>query len=470
MELGLENLRSLLGIAAIVAVAYAFSENRRAVRWRTVGAGIALQFALAALVLKTAPGIWLFERLSDGVNALIAYTAAGSEFVFGPLARESGLGFVFAFRVLPTVIFVGALTSILYHLGVLQRVVGLMARIMQRLMAVSGAESLAAATNVFVGQTEAPLIVRPYLAKMTRSELMALMTGGFATIAGGVLVAYVQMGISATHLLTASIISAPASLLLAKLLVPETETPETGALGHVEIERTSVNLLDAAAAGATDGVRLAINVAGMLIAFVALVALVNGILGWAGGLAGIELSLGRIFGWAFFPIAFAVGAPLAEATQYGDLIGTQITQTEFIAYSKLAGLLPAGPDDARFSARAAMLATYSLCGFANFGSIGIQLGGIGALVESRRHDLAGLALKAMLAGVLACNMTASVAGTLVSSAEAEYRQAVDSARRLAARGEAETGRLLLEAVARRNPGSEWGERARRESERTGEAR
>ena len=459
MDLDLENLRSFLGIALIVAIGWVFSENRRAVKWRTVGAGVALQFAFAVIVLKTAPGIWFFQKVSDGVNALIDYTVAGSSFVFGPLVTSDKIGFVFAFRVLPTVIFVGAFTSVLYHLGILQRVVGAMAWVMQRVMATSGAESLSCAVNVFVGQTEAPLVVRPYLARMTRSELMAVMTGGFATIAGGVLVAYVQMGISAAHLLTASVLSAPAALVMAKLLVPETGEPETGRLHHIEIERTSVNVIDAAAAGATDGIKLAINVAAMLIAFVALVAMVDGILGWVGGLAGWQLTLAKVLGKVFWPLAWAIGVPTADCATYGDLIGTQISQTEFIAYLKLAALLPKGAEDSAFSARAAMLATYSLCGFANFGSIGIQLGGIGALVESRRHDLARLGLKAMIAGVLACNMTAAVAGVLVSQGEAEFRQAEAVARARVTAGDAEGAGAALRAVARRHGGEKWGERA-----------
>jgi concentrative nucleoside transporter, CNT family len=461
MQGGLDNLRSLLGIAVIIALGVALSENRRAIRWRIIGSGLLLQAVFGLIVLKTEPGIRFFEWIAHGVNRLMDFTQAGSEFVFGGLARADGpAGFVFVFRVLPSVIFVGALMSVLYHLGLMQRVVQGMSWVMAKIMGVSGAESLAAAVNVFVGQTEAPLVIRPYVPQMTRSELMALMVGGFATVAGGVLVAYVSMGVSAAHLITASLMSAPASLLMAKLLVPETENALTLGKGYVAIEKVSVNVVDAAASGASDGVKLAINVAGMLIAFIALVALVDALLGAAGSAVGIEnLTLARMLGLVFYPLAFAVGVPEKDCLVYGGLLGTQISLNEFVAYLKLTSILPTSFDDTSFSPRSVMLATYSLCGFANFGSIGIQLGGIGALAEGRRHDLARLGVKAMLGGFLACNLTAAVAGTLVTNAEAEYRHALAIATKRIAAGELDAADALLLDAARRNAGSSWAEKA-----------
>jgi len=524
MDGALDQVRSLLGIAVIVGVGVLCSEDRRAIRWRIVLSGLALQLVFGVIVLKTEPGRAFFEWIGVFVNKLIDFTLAGSTFVFGSLASaQGGAGFVFAFKVLPTVIFVGALMSVLYHLGVMQRVVQAMSVVMARVMGVSGAESLAAAVNVFVGQTEAPLVIRPYLAAMTRSELMAVMTGGFATVAGGVLVAYVGMGISAEHLLAASVMSAPAALVMAKLFVPERETPATLGLDYVPIEKVSANALDAAATGASDGVKLAINVGAMLIAFIALVALVDWLLGHIGSMilfvvrdvlganvvligirvssfgaicgtpvfllfarhkpsqvrwkaAGLalltillnaailvsltgELTLARYLGWVFAPLAFAIGVPWKDCVAYGGLLGTQLSLNEFMAYAKLAELTPTALEPGGFSTRAAMLATYSLCGFANVGSIGIQLGGIGSLAESRRPDIARLAARGMIAGFLACNLTASVAGLLVSNAEADYRHARAVARGHLARGELEPAAAILRKAAERNPGHDWGVRA-----------
>jgi CNT family concentrative nucleoside transporter len=469
MDGALDQLRSLAGIAAIVGAGALMSEARSAIRWRIVLSGLALQLAFGVLVLKTAPGRALFEALGRGVNALIDFTAKGSGFVFGSLATaEGGAGFVFAFKVLPSVIFVGALMSVLYHVGIMQRVVQGMSWVMARVMGVSGAESLASAVNVFVGQTEAPLVIRPYLGGMTTSELMAVMTGGFATVAGGVLVAYVGMGVSAEHLMAASVMSAPATLVMAKLIVPERGAPATLGQGYVPIEKVSVNVLDAAASGATDGVKLAINVAGMLIAFLALVALADALLGLCGdgvdaalARAGLEARLGaltldRVLGWLFAPLALAIGVPYRDCATYGALLGTQLSLNEFVAYAKLTELLPRSLEPDGFSTRSVMLATYSLCGFANVGSIGIQLGGIGALVESRRHDLARLGARAMLGGFLACNLTASVAGLLISNAEADFRHARALAQRHVSRGEVEPAARVLRRAAERNPGSDWG--------------
>jgi CNT family concentrative nucleoside transporter len=483
----MDNLRSVLGIFVIVGIAFLASEKKRAVSWRVVGSGLLLQLAIAFAVLKTEPGIWLFARISDGVNVLIDYNQKGAEFVFNDLAKPDGkAGFVFAFYVLPTVIFIGSLTSILYHVGILQRVVGGMAWVMARVMGVSGAESFACAANIFVGQTEAPLVVKPYVATMTRSELMGLMVAGFGTIAGGVLVAYVSMGVSAAHLITCSIMAGPASILMAKLFVPETETPETLGRQRLKVEKTSANVIDAAAAGATDGVKLAINVGGMLIAFVALVALLDGTLtavgDWTGlaGRVGRPITLGYLLGWLFWPLAWVMGVPRQDVHAVASLLGTKVALTEFIAYLELAPQLPKSfASGEGLSPRAAMIASYALCGFANFASIAIQLGGIGALAENRRHDLARLGLKAMVCGALVTCLTASMAAALVTDAEAEYRHAEGiAAANLTFLAKVDEGKIggdtkalldqalgILDEVGQRNPGTRWAEKAKGKADR-----
>lgn len=473
-----DHVRSLFGLVLIVALGALFSKNRRAIRWRTVLGGVALQFALGLFVLKTRLGIRIFRSLGDGVTRLIGFSQKGATFVFGRLGDpDGGLGFSLAFQVLPSVIFVGALMGVLYHLGLMQWIVRALAWVMRRTMRVSGAESLACAANVFVGQTEAPLVVGPYLDRMTRSELMALMTGGFATVAGGVLVVYAAMGIDPAHLLAASLMSAPAALVMAKLLVPETEIPQTDGGAEVRLERKSVNLVDAAATGTTDGLKLALNVAAMLIGFLALMHLLNALLGFVGDHVGIvalvqridpdfsRLSLSSIFGLVFRPIAYAIGVPWGDAARYGDLIGTQVVLTELVAYQKLVGWLPGAFDPGGFSPRAAMIATYGLCAFANVGSIGIQVGGIGAIASARRHDLARLAVRAMLAGLLAANMTAAVAGALITDEEASYRQARAIAVHHLQKGELDAAEAPLRKVSRRFAGTGWGARAQRAADR-----
>lgn len=404
----MERVISFLGLLCMIAVAWAASTDRRAIRWRSVLRGTALQMALGLLVLKTTFGRRLFSGANGLVTRLTAYTDAGSEFLFGPLVSDAGMGYIFAFRVLPTIIFIGSVMGILYHLGVMQRIVQGFAWVMMRLLKTSGAESLAAAANVFVGQTEAPLIVKPYLARMTRSELMALMSGGFATIAGGVLIAYAGMGIDAGHLLAASVMSAPAALVCAKLIVPETERAQTGGSVKADFEKNTVNVIDAAAGGAADGLKLALNVGAMLLAFIALIAMLNGIIGGLGELAGIEnLSFERILGWLFAPAAWLLGIPWSDATAAGTLLGQKTVLNEFVAYANLKEQLDV------LAPRSVTILTYALCGFANFSSIAIQIGGIGALAPDRKHDLARLGLRALLAGTLACFMTACVAGILL---------------------------------------------------------
>ncbi len=415
-------LHGLAGVAAILLIGWLLSEQRNRIAWQTVLVGLSLQLSLAILVLWVPLGQTLFDAIARGFVTLIGFTAAGSQFLFGPLADTESFGFVFAFQVLPTIIFFAALMACLYHLGVMQILVEGMAWVMTRLMKVSGSESLATAANVFVGQTEAPLVVRPFIIGMTRSELFALMTGGMATIAGGVLAAYVlllggaspqEQAFFAKHLISASIMAAPAALVMAKLLVPETEVSETVGTVRTTIERPHVNLIEAAAGGAGEGLKLALNVGAMLLAFLALIALINGPLGWFGAVTGLEdwigqpLDLALILGWIFAPLAFLVGVPWTEAVTVGGLIGTKIVANEFVAYVALGNI------QADLSDRSVLIATYALCGFANFASIAIQIGGIGGIAPARRPDLARLGLKAVLAGALVSLLNAAWAGILV---------------------------------------------------------
>ncbi|AKS40659.1 NupC/NupG family nucleoside CNT transporter [Wenzhouxiangella marina] len=415
-------LHGLLGIAVILALAWALSERRSAISWQTIGVGVALQFSLAVFVLWVPFGQVVFDRLGALFVTLIGYTSAGSSFIFGDFANPEAFGFIFAFQVLPTIIFFAALMACLYHLGLMQKLVEGMAWVMTRLMKVSGSESLATAANVFVGQTEAPLVVRPFIAGMTRSELFALMTGGMATIAGGVLAAYVlllggasaeEQAFFAKHLISASIMAAPAALVMAKLIIPETAESETVGTVRTAIDRPHVNLIEAAAGGAGEGLKLALNVGAMLLAFLALIALVNGPLGWLGAISGLEawlgqpLSLELILGWVFAPLAFLVGVPLDECVAVGGLIGQKIVANEFVAYVALSEA------QVNLSDRSVLIATYALCGFANFSSIAIQIGGVGSISPSRRPDLARLGLKAVLAGALVSLLNAAWAGILV---------------------------------------------------------
>jgi CNT family concentrative nucleoside transporter len=413
---GLPRLQPLVGLLVILGLAYAISTNRRAIDLRTVAWGLGLQILFALLVLKTATGQRVFQTLGGVINRLLDFAFVGSSFVFGPLGDkevwprimtqilgEEGARYsvIFAFQVLPTIIFIAALFAILYYFGIMQIVVRLFAIVMRRVMRASGAESLNVAASIFMGQTEAPLTIRPYLPKMTESELMTVMTSGMAHISGGIMAAYILFGIEAKHLLTAVIMTAPGTLMLAKIFVPETETPETMGTVRLEVERTDVNVIDAAGRGTGEGLSLALNVGAMLISFLALIALVNAMLGLVG------LSLQEIFGWVFAPIAWAMGVPWRDAPTIGNLLGTRMALNEFVAYSQL------GPLKATLDPRSFTIATFALCGFANFSSIGIQIGGIGALAPSRRHDLARLGLRAMLAGTLANFVTATIAGFLL---------------------------------------------------------
>jgi concentrative nucleoside transporter, CNT family len=413
---GLPKLQPLVGLIVILAIAYALSTNRRAIDRRTVLWGLTLQVVFALIVLKTTAGQATFQRLGAMINRLLDFAFVGSSFVFGPLGDKevwprimttvlgpegARYGVVFAFQVLPTIIFIAALFAILYYFGVMQVVVRLFALMMRRVMKASGAESLNVAASIFMGQTEAPLTIRPFLPRMTESELMTVMTSGMAHISGGIMAAYILFGIEAQHLLTAVIMTAPGTLMMAKIFVPETEQPETMGTVRLEVERTDVNVIDAAGRGTSEGLSLALNVGAMLISFLALVALINALLGLAG------LSLQQIFGWVFAPVAWSMGVPWQDAPTVGNLLGTRMALNEFVAYSQL------GPMKDTLDPRSFTIATFALCGFANFSSIGIQIGGIGALAPARRHDLARLGLRAMLAGTLANFVTATIAGFLL---------------------------------------------------------
>ena len=400
----MQRLLPALGLVLILGAGYLVSTNRRAIRLKTVAWGLGLQLALALFVLKTPLGQRVFGWMGDLVSRLLALSYKGSEFVFGPLGSRSGgsVGFVFAFQVLPTIIFIAALFAILYHLGVMQVIVTLFARVMTRLMGASGAESLNSAAGIFMGQTEAPLTVRPYLEAMTNSELLCVMTSGMAHISAGIMGAYILVAnVDPRYLLASVLMTAPGSILMAKLFVPETGEPQTA--GHVKLEvtRTDANIVGAAARGTSEGLSLALNVGAMLISFLALIALINAILGLFG------LKLETLLGYAFAPVALMMGVTPVDAQAVGSLLGTRMVTNEFIAYSNL------GPLKATLDPRSFAIATFALCGFANLGSIGIQIGGIGALAPSRKNDLSRLGLRALIAGTLANFMTACFAGMML---------------------------------------------------------
>jgi len=414
-----ERLISLVGLFSMIGIAWLMSSHRKQVPWRIIGGGLFLQFVFALLILKTGPGQATFVWMGDFFKQILSYVDQGSAFMFDVYPRPGDdalpppytLWRSFAFGVLPTVIFFSSLMAILYHVGVMQKVVQFFAMIMQKTLRTSGAESLSAAANIFVGQTEAPLVIRPYVKEMTRSELNAVMVGGFATIAGGVLAAYVAMGVNAGHLITASVISAPAALLIAKVMQPETEQSKTMGTVRLEVKKTSINVVEAAAGGASDGMKLALNIGAMLIAFVAIVHMGNALFGWVGGWFGyVDASawtMQRAFGLVFSPLAFLMGIPWSECTLAGEILGTKTVLNEFVAFADLS------TRSESFSPRSFTILTYALAGFANFSSIGIQLGGIGGIAPERRSDLARLGVRAMIGGTLAAFMTACVAGLLI---------------------------------------------------------
>jgi concentrative nucleoside transporter, CNT family len=445
-----QRLLSVFGMLALLGIGWLLSVNRSLIPWRVVIWGMGLQVAFAVIILVTAPGRAFFDGVNTVIVSLLGFTEAGARFLFGNLVvnqvpvgtGEPGMGIFeptagavastgafFAFNVLPTIIFFSSLMTMLYHFGVMQVVVKGFAWIMMRTMRTSGAETLSAAGNIFVGQTEAPLLIKPYVARMTMSELMAVMTGGFATVAGGVMAAYVGMLIAffpdiAGHLMAASVMSAPAALVFAKIMWPETEEPATRGSLRVEVEKVDANVIDAAARGAGEGLHLALNVGAMLLAFIALIALFNALIGWIGAVTmvttllqnvgwlatGQPLNLESILGWLLAPLAFLMGVPWADAPQIGTLLGIKTVVNEFVGYLQLNAMLAGGTE---LSPRSVVIATYALCGFANFSSIAIQIGGIGGIAPSRRSDLARLGLRAMIAGTLAAFMTATIAGILV---------------------------------------------------------
>jgi CNT family concentrative nucleoside transporter len=435
----LARLMGLVGMGTMILLAWLLSVERKKVNWRLVGIGVVLQATFGFIVLKTGVGRALFRGANAVFLKLLGFTEEGARFVFGNLVKSNvpvgpvmaapadsspiasvemwaNTGAFFAFSVLPTIIFFSSLMSVLYYLGIMQRVVQGIAWVMQRLLGTSGAETLSVAGNIFVGQTESPLLIKPYVGRMTYSELNTVMVGGFATIAGGVMAAYIAMLSPyfqdiAGHLLTASVMNAPAALFISKILVPETAEPVTKGSLKLAIPKEESNVIDAAAGGAAQGMQLAFNVAGMLIAFVALIALINFLVGWLGGFAGIEaLTLEQIFGWILAPLAWLMGVPWADAGYVGALIGVKAVLTEFIAYLQLAGTLAAGDV---LSPRGAVIATYAILGFANFPSIAIQIGGIGGIAPERRGDLSRLGVRAMIGGNLAAFMSASLAGMLL---------------------------------------------------------
>jgi len=415
----------IFGLAVLLSIAFAFSDKRGAIDWRMVAAGIGLQLLFAVLVILVPGGRQFFEALSSIFVRVIGFSLDGAAFIFGSLADPSNLGFIFAFQVLPTIIFFAALMSVLYHLGIMQKVVQGMAWVMFKILRISGAESLSVAANVFVGQTEAPLVVRPYISRMTDSELLTMMIGGMATIAGGVLAAYITMlgGADeaarifyAKHLLSASIMAAPATIVIAKILKPETQESLTRGEVRLHVEKTAANVIEAAANGAADGWRLALNVGAMLLAFIALIAMIDYPLNWLGEVTGFEagtgraLSLSTLLGFALAPLAWVIGVPWQDAVTVGGLIGEKVVTNEFVAYAHLTEIQQA------LSPKALLISTYALCGFANFSSIAIQIGGIGGLAPERRSDLARFGLRAVLGGTLATMMTATIAGVLTTLA------------------------------------------------------
>ena len=417
----------LFGLVVLIGLAWLFSNNRKSVDWRLVATGVSLQVAFAALVLLVPGGRDVFDALGHGFVKVLSFVNAGSGFIFGGLMDTSKYGFIFAFQVLPTIIFFAALMSVLYHLGVMQAVVRGMAWAITKVMRVSGAETTSVCASVFIGQTEAPLTVRPYISRMTESELITMMIGGMAHIAGGVLAAYVgmlgggdpeQQAFYAKHLLAASIMAAPATMVVAKLLIPETGTPLTRGTVKMEVEKTTSNIIDAAAAGAGDGLRLALNIGAMLLAFIALIALLNWPLTWIGEVTGLQAMLGKptdmatLLGYVLAPVAWLIGVPWQDATLVGGLIGQKIVINEFVAYLQLADIVNGKVAGVTLTEQGKLIATYALCGFANFSSIAIQIGGIGGLAPDRRQDLARFGLRAVLGGTIATLMTATIAGVL----------------------------------------------------------
>lgn len=430
----MEKVISLLGILVLVGICYALSMNRQKINWKLVGVGLGMQLVFALIILKTGVGRVIFQAVNSIFLTVLQYSEEGATFVFGSLGispgNEGSLGFFFAFQVLSTIVFFASLMAILYHTGIMQRVVYYVAIVMEKAMGTSGAESLSAAANIFVGQTEAPLVVEPYVKEMTESELMAIMTGGLATVAGGVMAIYVGLLSAkfpdiAGHLMAASVMSAPASLVFAKIMVPETEKPVTSGEVPLSAEKVDQNVIDAAARGASEGMRLALNVGAMLIAFLALVAMFNGIWGWLcgsfGNLTGLDLTnfdtFQELMGYIFAPFAWIMGVPFDDLFVAGQLLGEKTILNELVAYTHFSDIMNgkpfAGQVVGELSQRTQVIMAYALCGFANFGSLGILLGGIGGIAPERRSDLAKYAIRALIAGTFASMVTGNIAGVLI---------------------------------------------------------
>jgi len=424
----------LIGIVTIFAIAYLMSNNRKAINKRLVFSGLLLQILMAVFVLKIELGQQLFRSLGDFVTAILHFSDEGAGFVFGPLVRQPeklkelfgvGADYIFAFRVVPTIIFVSSLVTISYYLGIMQRIVQMVAKVVAAVMGASGSEALSNAASIFVGQVEAQLLIRPYVPSMTMSELLASMAGSMACVAGGVLAVYIGLGIKASYLLTASIMAAPGALVISKIVFPETEESKTKGKVQIEVKRTNANLLDAAAHGASDGLRIGLNVVAMLIAFIALIAMGDAALGLIGkglfdlgmradaiGLDLAQLRIKDLFGVVFAPVAFILGVPWIDAQTVGRLMGEKLVINEFVAYTDLSAILK-GQSPLHLGPHAETIATFALCGFANFSSIAIQIGGIGEIAPSRRQDLSRLGIKALICGTLASYLSATLAGLLV---------------------------------------------------------
>ncbi|AKG23665.1 NupC/NupG family nucleoside CNT transporter [Calothrix sp. 336/3] len=402
----MERAISFLGIIVFIVIAYGLSSNRQAVRWQTIAWGLGLEFVFAILILKTPGGLAVFKSLGDVISNFLSFSDVGAKFVFGDNYKDH----FFAFQILPTIIFFSAFISVLYHYRILQLVVNGLAWVMMKTMKTSGAESLSTAGNIFLGPTESPLLVKPYVATMTQSELFAVMTGGFATVAGGVLGAYLSFGVPAEHLVAAFFMTAPTALVVAKLMYPETEIPDTASNVKMDVKSNYVNAVDAATTGAIDGVKLAVNVGVMIIAFLGLLAAANALLGWLGSRVGLpQLSLEWMLSFIMAPVAWLMGVPWADCAQVGALLGKKTILNEFIAYLDLKTLI----EQKKISERGIIIATYALCNFANVGSIGIAIGGITGMAPHRQHDLAKMGVRSMVGGLLAGFITACIAGILV---------------------------------------------------------
>ncbi|KZR57200.1 NupC/NupG family nucleoside CNT transporter [Pseudobacillus badius] len=402
-------LWGFFGILVVLGIGFIFSSDRKKINWRTILGGLAIQLLFAFIVLKWDWGKEQMQNFTLLVNAIIDYSKAGIDFLFGGLyTKESNITFVFALNVLPVVIFFSALISVLYYLNIMQFFIKIIGGALSKILGTRKAESMSAAANIFVGQTEAPLVIRPYINKLTESELFAVMTGGLASVAGSVLVGYSLLGVPLEYLLAASFMAAPAGLVMAKLFVPETSAEPEPAEFKMEADSDSVNVIDAAARGASVGLQLALNIGAMLLAFIAIVAMLNGILGWVGSLFGAnQLSLELILGYLFSPLAFAIGVPWEEAIQAGNYIGQKIVVNEFVAYSNFA------PEIANLSDKTVAVLSFALCGFANISSLAILLGGLGNLAPARRSDIARLGVKSVVAGALASLLSAAIAGMLI---------------------------------------------------------